>query len=220
MPAAWNHSAISEFSAADPEMKNRTRPPKRARTLLKTSLSNSPCCRLSRNGTDLPSRLRPVDLDADLEGLEEQLLLEPALGGLHGDDPAVGLLEDAGRGAHEGRLHDPEVVHDLVDPAVDGGGEAAGELRGEQHLAEGVGHRQPQELQVVLVQDVLHLDRGALVDPRAVQQPDALGLAGGAGGVDQRRELRRGRWTSPSPRSRRGGRRGRRRRARRGRPSR
>ena len=83
----------------------------------------------------------------------------------------------------------PEVVDDLVDPAVDRGGEAAGELGGEQHLAERVRHRQPQELQVVLVEDVLDLDRGALVDPRPVQQPHALGAAGGAGGVDQRREL-------------------------------
>ena len=57
MPAASNHSAISWLSAAAPEMKNRTRPPKRARTLEKTSLSNSLCWRASRNGTGLPSRL-------------------------------------------------------------------------------------------------------------------------------------------------------------------
>ena len=41
MPAAWNHSAISRLSAAAPEMKNRTRPPKRSRILAKTSLSKS-----------------------------------------------------------------------------------------------------------------------------------------------------------------------------------
>ena len=57
MPAAWNHSATSLFSAAAPEMKNRTRPPKRSRILLNTSLSKSPCCTLSGSGTDLPSRL-------------------------------------------------------------------------------------------------------------------------------------------------------------------
>ena len=57
MPAALNHSAISRLSAAAPEMKNRTRPPKRSRTLLKTSLSNRPCWTLSGSGTDLPSRL-------------------------------------------------------------------------------------------------------------------------------------------------------------------
>ena len=56
MPAAPNHSAISRLSAAAPEMKNRTRPPKRSRILANTSLSNSACCLASRNGTGLPSR--------------------------------------------------------------------------------------------------------------------------------------------------------------------
>ena len=106
-------------------MKNRTRPPKRSRILLNTSLSNSACCLASRNGTGLPSRLQPVDLEADLERLVEDLLLDAALGRLHGDDPAVGLLEDARRGAHEGRADDGEVVDDLVDAAVDRRGEAA-----------------------------------------------------------------------------------------------
>ena len=165
MPAAWNHSAISRLSAAAPEMKKRTRPPKRSRILVKTSLSNSACCLASRNGTGLPSRCELVDLEADLEGLVEDLLLQAALGGLHGDDPAVRLLEDARRGAHERRADHGEVVDDLVDPAVDRGREAAGELGGEQHLAERVRHRQPQELQVVLVEDVLRLDRRALVGP-------------------------------------------------------
>ena len=64
MPAALNHSAMSWLSAAAPEMKKRTRPPKRSRTLLKTSLSNRPCCTLSGSGTDLPSRLQPLDLEA------------------------------------------------------------------------------------------------------------------------------------------------------------
>jgi hypothetical protein len=58
MPAAWNHSAISWFRAAAPEMKNRTRPPNRARTLENTSLSNSACCLPSRNGIGFPSRWR------------------------------------------------------------------------------------------------------------------------------------------------------------------
>ena len=76
MPAAWNHSAISWLSAAAPEMKKRTRPPKRSRTLLKTSRSNSACWAFSRSGTGLrPSRLRLVDREADLEGLLEDRLL-------------------------------------------------------------------------------------------------------------------------------------------------
>ena len=189
MPAAWNHSAMSLLSAAAPEMKKRTRPPKRSRTLLKTSLSKSPCWTLSAERDALALAHQLVDLEADLERLVEELLLEAALGGLHGDDPAVRLLEDPRRGTHERRLHDAEVLDDLVDPAVDRGREAAGELGGEQHLAERVGHRQPQELQVVLVEDVLDVDRLALVDPGLVPQPDALGPAGGAGGVDQGGEL-------------------------------
>ena len=189
MPAALNHSAISWLSAAAPEMKNRTRPPNRSRTLLNTSLSNSPCWSVEQERHRLAGALAAVDLEADLEGLVEDLLLQPALGLLHRDDPAVRLLEDARGGAHERRLHHAEVVDDLVDPAVDRGREAARELGGEQHLAERVRHRQPQELQVVLVEDVLDLDRGALVDPGPVRQPHALGAAGGAGGVDQGGEL-------------------------------
>src|SRR3546814_13152807 len=56
-------------------------------------------------------------------------------------------------------IYDREVVDDLVHAPVHRGGEADRELRREQHLAEGVGHRQPQELQVVLGEDALDLDR-------------------------------------------------------------
>ncbi|CAB4732085.1 unannotated protein [freshwater metagenome] len=133
--------------------------------------------------------LERVDRETHLEGLVEDLLLRTALGLLHRDDAPVGLLEDARRGAHEGRLDDPEVLDDPVHAAVDRGGEAAGQLGREQHLAERVRHRQPQELQVVLAEDALHLDGGALVDPRAVQQAHALGATGRAGGVDQGGEL-------------------------------
>src|SRR5690606_2673397 len=59
--------------------------------------------------------LEALDLEADLEGAVEDLLLGTALGGLHGDDLAVGLLEDSGRRTHERRLHDAQVVDDLVD---------------------------------------------------------------------------------------------------------
>ena len=144
---------------------------------------------LQRQRDGLALALELLDLEADLERLVEDLLLGAALGGLHGLDPAVGLLEDARGGAHEGRLHRGAVVDDLVDAAVDGGGEAARELGRQQHLAERVGHRQPQELQVGLVEDVLGADGLALEDPRLVAQPYALGAAGGAGGVDQGREL-------------------------------
>jgi hypothetical protein len=48
-----------------------------------------------------------------------------------------------------------------------------------------VRHRQPEELEVGLVEDLLALDHGAFIGPRRVREPDTLGLAGGAGGVDQ-----------------------------------
>ena len=132
--------------------------------------------------------LELLDLEADREGGVEDLLLEPALLLLHRHDPAVCLLEDARCRAHERRLDDGEVVDDLVRPAVHRGREAAGELGRQQHLAERVRHRQPEVLQVVLGEDALRLDRGALVGPRLVPQPHALGLPGGSRGVDQRGE--------------------------------
>ena len=113
----------------------------------------------------LAGALAAVDVEADLERLVEDLLLQTALGLLHGDDPAVRLLEDARRGAHERRLHDAEVVDDLVDPAVDRGREAAGQLGRQQHLAERVRHRQPEVLKIGGAEDVHRRDRRALVRP-------------------------------------------------------
>ena len=175
MPAALNHSAISWLSAAAPEMKKRTRPPKRSRILAKTRLGRTD--RAAPAGAARacgPPRTRLVGEHADLERLLEDGLLDAALGRLHGDDPGVRLLEDPRRGAHERRPDDPEVVDDLVDAPVDGGGVADRQLGGHQHLAEGVGHRQPAELEVLVAQDALCLDGRALVDPRAVPEPHAL----------------------------------------------
>ncbi len=217
MPAAWKNSAISEFSAAEPEMKNRTRPPKRSRTLLKTSLSKRPCCRFSRNGTDLPSSLSLSTLMPTSKALLKIFSLAPPSAACMVTIRPCAFSKMRGAAPMNVGFTDAAVVDDLLDPAVDRGREPAGELRGEQHLAERVRHRQPQELQVVLVEDVLHLDRGALVDPRAVQQPHALGPAGGAGGVDQRRQLVGSDRRARSPRPRRGARRGRPHRAWRGR---
>ena len=57
-PAEWNHSATSADSAAEPEMKKRTRPPKRSRTFENTSLSAMPCWIRRPVGTGLPERTR------------------------------------------------------------------------------------------------------------------------------------------------------------------
>ena len=63
------------------------------------------------------------------------------------------------------------------------------ELRGEQHLAEGVRQRQPEVLHVVGGEQPGRVDGDALVDPAVVRQPDALGPAGRARRVDQGREV-------------------------------
>ena len=92
---------------------------------------------------------------------------------------------------------DAQVVDDLVDATVDRGSEAARHLGRHQDLAERVRHRQPAGTAGRSREDVLDPDGLALVDPRRVAQPHALGAAGRAGGVDQGRELvgrdRRGR---------------------------
>ena len=82
-----------------------------------------------------------------------------------------------------------EVVDDLVDPAVYGAREPDLQLRGDQHLAERVRQRQPQELQLVAAEQVEALDRCGLVGPVAVRELDALGLARRARGVDEGREV-------------------------------
>ena len=85
----------------------------------------------------------------DPERPVEQGALDPAvlLDGLH--DLAVHLLEDPRRTCHERRPHLRQVRHDLVHPPVDGGGEADLQLDRLEHLAEGVGQREPEVLQVI-----------------------------------------------------------------------
>ena len=190
MPAAWNHSATSRFSAAAPEMKNRTRPPKRSRILLNTSLSNEPVLHLERRRDRLALALEPVDLEPDGERPVEDLLLRAALG-LRCIVTMRPCAFSKMRGAAPMKVGFTTARFSMIlstrpSTAV---GEADRELGAQQHLAERVRHRQPQELQVVLGQDVLGLDRLALVGPRAVPQPHTLGPAGGAGGVDQRGQL-------------------------------
>ncbi len=123
------------------------------------------------------------------------LSLATALGLGHADDAAVRLLEDPRRSAHERRLDDRQVVDDLGDPSVDRRREADRDLRRQEDLAERVRHRQPEELQVVLGEELAGEDDRTFVRPAVVAQAYALGPAGGAGRVDQGREragLRRG----------------------------
>src|SRR5690606_35262278 len=105
------------------------------------------------------------------------------------DDPVVDLLVDPRRAAHQGRLDDGEVLYQLVDPAVDVGGQADVDHPAEQRLAEGVGQRQPEVLQVILAQDAgLRLGYD-LPRPATVQQLHALGRAGRTGRVHEGGEL-------------------------------
>ena len=83
---------------------------------------------------------------------------------------AAGLLEDARRRAHPGGLDHGQVVDDLVQSAVDGGRAAAVHRDREEHLAEDVRQRQPQELGVVLADEVEAVDRRALVGEGPVRQ--------------------------------------------------
>ncbi len=189
MPAAWNHSAISWLSAAAPGDEEADPAAEPLADLGEHEPVEHGVLDVEQDAGAAALALGPVDGEPDLERLLEDRLLGAALGGLHGDDAGMRLLEDPRRGTHERRLHHAEVVDDLVDPAVDRGGVADRELRGQQHLAEGVRHGQPAELEVVLVEDALGLDRRSLVDPRPVPQPDTLGPPGRAGGVDQGGQL-------------------------------
>ena len=128
-------------------MKNRIRPPNTSRTLANTNRSKSPYSAFSGNGTNLPSRRRRATWRPTANALVNRPRLDAALLLLSGDDAGVGLLEDARRGAHERRFDHPGVLDDLVDATVDGAGEPARQLGGDQHLAEGVRERQPQQLQ-------------------------------------------------------------------------
>ena len=66
-------------------------------------------------------------------------------------------------------------IGDLVDASVDGGGEPDLQHGGEQHLAERVRERQPQELDVVDRQDLDSIDAGTLVRPARLAELDTLG---------------------------------------------
>ena len=99
------------------------------------------------------------------------------------------LLEDARDGADEGGADGGEVLDQLLQPAIDGGGEADAELRRPDHLPEDVSQRQPEELQRLrVIEDARRVDRLRLRHPAGVGELDALRPAGGARGVDERGE--------------------------------
>ena len=183
-PTDENQRATSGLRAADPEMKNRIRPPNRSRTFASTSRSASACwAARAAPGSSPFSRAAATWLPTS-SAQSTSRFLTPVSPANSEADPRVRLLEDAGRGAHEGRPDHREVVDDLVDAPVDGRGEADLQRQHEQDLAEDVRERQPQELQVVRREQRDGVDGGALVDERVVGEQDALGPAGRAGRVD------------------------------------
>ena len=177
-----------------PETKKRRRPPKRSRIFENTSLS---AMRVA--GARAAGRGRRFscgesrDLAADARSPSgRSCSLRPPASSAPVSDLVVDLLEDARHRGHEGRPHDGEVLDDLVDAAVDRGGEADLQLRrprapcrtsatsGSQRYCTSSARRSPSLL-----------DRLGLVDPAVVRQLDALRLAGGARGVDERGERAR-----------------------------
>ena len=185
MPAASNHSATSRLRAADPEMKNRSRPPNRSRILRKTNRSATGYCAMSTADGRSPACRARDDLDPHIERPVEDPGFDAALSVTDRDDASVCLLEDARRGAHECRPHDGEIVDNHVDPSVDCGRKADLQRQREQHLAEDMRQRQPQVLQVIGPQDAHRVDGGGLVGPGRVEQSHTLGPPGRARGVDE-----------------------------------
>ncbi|AKZ55655.1 hypothetical protein SAM23877_2606 [Streptomyces ambofaciens ATCC 23877] len=138
-------------------------------------------------------------LAGDPGGPLEDLVLGSAAGAGLGGDAVVDLLEDARDGRHVGRLHDRQVLDDLVDAAVDGGDVTGFDLAGGEHLAEDVREGQPQVLHVVLGDQAGRGDRLRHVRPVVVRETHPLGAAGGAGGVDEGGELVLGERAHPLP---------------------
>ncbi len=125
----------------------------------------------------------------DIHRPVEDPLLQPALLGHHALDPRAGFLEDARSRTHEGGMHHGDVLDDLVDPAVDGGGEADLQRQCQHHLAEGVGQGQPQIIQVVRTEDVKSIDGGRGIRPCRMGQDHTFRLTRGAGRVDDARHV-------------------------------
>ncbi len=133
----------------------------------------------------------PGPLDTHADGPVVDLRFQPAAA-LRGERHLrPDLLEDPRCAAHERRLDDAEVFHDPGQVTVDRGGEAELQLDRGEHFAQHVGHGQPQVLDVVGAQDIKGCNGFALVGPVVVDESNALGAAGRAGGVDQRRQVLR-----------------------------
>ena len=141
----------SWLSGAAPETSTRIRPPRRAWSLLKTSLLATPYCSSSARRHRLAGLLqRDLLACRRATAQREDLRLGAARALRRGDHPVVDLLEDARRARTSASgWTTREVVDELVDPAVHVGRQADVDDAADQRLAERVRQRQPQVLQVV-----------------------------------------------------------------------
>ena len=190
MPAALNHSAMSRLSAAAAGDEEAHASTEAVAHLAEDQLVEQAVLDLEADRDRLALALEALDLEADLERLVEDLLLGAALGGLHRVDAAVGLLEDARSGTHEGRLHHGPGCRRSSrrgrrprrrSRRPSGPTAAPCRTSGPSAASRNCRSSRPRMS--------CDADRLALVDPRAVAQPHALGATGGAGGVDQGGEL-------------------------------
>src|SRR5690606_36526337 len=101
----------------------------------------------------LAALAQPRDLGADADRPAKDLELEAA-GVTHlADDLVVDLLEDARRRRHEGGADDGEVLDQSRYAAVDRRRETQLQLRDLEDLAERVRQRQPQVLEIAVLDD-------------------------------------------------------------------
>src|SRR5690606_26017926 len=111
---------------------------------------------------------RPGHPDAGLARPVEDLQLRAALALLGGGHRVVDLLEDTGGGGHHGGPERAQVVGDAVEPPVDRGRHADVDHHDLQQLAERVRQRQPEEVEVVVLDQAQLADRARRVQPVVV----------------------------------------------------
>src|SRR6476620_3523369 len=157
---------MSRFNGAAPEMKNRMRPPNASRTLLNTSRSNSPLSSDIGSETARPARRRRFTSSP----------AENAAANSRARRPPLACWVVTMRACAFSKMRG--------DAPIDRADEPARQLGGHQNFAERVGHRQPQQLQIVLAEDVQPGDCRTLIRPYRMRQPHPFGPSSGSRGVD------------------------------------
>ena len=191
MPAAWKNSAISSASGAPPDTQKRSRPPRAARSFAKTSRSATAFWTRRRRRKRPAFPLEAAGAAADPQGPVEDPLAERRRGRHPGQDLRVHLLEHARHAADEVRRDLPQVLRKPLDALGERRGQAEADPEEALHPGEGVREREEEEMDVALAhpggpRD--HVERRQVV---AVRLHDALRGAGGARGVDDRRDVGR-----------------------------